>query len=112
MVCVNGNYNEGTCTGDMGTPLLQHVGRGYYLIVGVASFISGNGCESTDPSGYTRTFSYMDWIKNVTNREEPSTESRGRNRTPGNVVLGRVRHPETVRRVQVQKPPVQDVTRK
>jgi hypothetical protein len=25
----------------------------------------------------------------------------GRNRTPGNVVLGRVRHPETVRRVQV-----------
>jgi hypothetical protein len=24
-----------------------------------------------------------------TNREEPSTESRGRNRTPGNVVLGR-----------------------
>jgi hypothetical protein len=35
------------------------------------------------------------------NREEPSTESRGRNRTPGNVVLGRVRHPETVRRVQV-----------
>jgi large subunit ribosomal protein L10Ae len=26
---------------------------------------------------------------------------RGRNRTPGNVVLGRVRHPETVRRVQV-----------
>jgi hypothetical protein len=24
-----------------------------------------------------------------------------RNRTPGNVVLGRVRHPETVRRVQV-----------
>ncbi|KAJ3634315.1 hypothetical protein MTP99_011200 [Tenebrio molitor] len=67
MVCVNGNYNEGTCTGDMGTPLLQHVGRGYYLIVGVASFISGNGCESTDPSGYTRTFSYMDWIKNVTN---------------------------------------------
>jgi hypothetical protein len=30
-----------------------------------------------------------------------STESRGRNRTPGNVVLGRVRHPETVRRVQV-----------
>jgi hypothetical protein len=29
------------------------------------------------------------------NREEPSTESRGRNRTPGHVVLGRVRHPES-----------------
>jgi hypothetical protein len=29
------------------------------------------------------------------------SESRGRNRTPGNGVLGRVRHPETVRRVQV-----------
>ncbi|CAH1369791.1 hypothetical protein MTP99_011199 [Tenebrio molitor] len=66
MVCVSGNYNEGTCIGDMGSPLVQHVGRGFYLHVGVASFISGNGCESTDPSGYTRTFSYMDWIKNVT----------------------------------------------
>ncbi|XP_044267832.1 brachyurin-like [Tribolium madens] len=67
MVCVNGNYNEGSCTGDMGSPLLQHVGRGYYLVVGVASFISGNGCESTDPSGYTRTFSYINWVKNITN---------------------------------------------
>ncbi|EFA04604.1 brachyurin [Tribolium castaneum] len=67
MVCVSGNYNEGSCTGDMGSPLLQHVGRGYYLIVGVASFISGNGCESTDPSGYTRTFSYIGWVRNITN---------------------------------------------
>ncbi|KXZ75866.1 hypothetical protein TcasGA2_TC034989 [Tribolium castaneum] len=25
------------------------------------------------------------------NRKKPSTESRGRNRTPGNVVLGRIR---------------------
>jgi ankyrin repeat protein len=34
------------------------------------------------------------------NLKTASTESRGRNRTPGNVVLGRVRHPETVRRAE------------
>lgn len=34
--------------------------------VGVASFISQNGCETPEPSGYTRTFPYVDWIKSVT----------------------------------------------
>jgi secreted trypsin-like serine protease len=34
--------------------------------VGIASFISSNGCESTDPSGYTKIFPYVDWILNVT----------------------------------------------
>ncbi|KAJ3656601.1 hypothetical protein Zmor_015669 [Zophobas morio] len=66
MVCVAGNYNEGSCIGDIGSPLLQFVGREYYLVVGTASFLSANGCESTDPSGYTRTFSYISWIKNIT----------------------------------------------
>ncbi|KAJ3656422.1 hypothetical protein Zmor_015502 [Zophobas morio] len=66
MVCVEGNYNEGTCTGDTGSPLIEYFGRGY-SIVGVASFMSGNGCESTDPSGYTRIHPYSDWIKSVIN---------------------------------------------
>ncbi|XP_044267305.1 brachyurin-like [Tribolium madens] len=65
MACVEGNFNEGTCTGDNGTPLVEYVSRSFW-IVGVASFISGNGCESTDPSGYTRIFPYLDWIRNVT----------------------------------------------
>jgi secreted trypsin-like serine protease len=68
MACVDGNYNEGTCKGDSGGPLVETIGnqRGYMMIVGVASFISGNGCESTDPSGYTRVFPYIDWIYNTT----------------------------------------------
>lgn len=50
--------------GDNGSPLIEYVSHSYWL-VGIASFISGNGCESTDPSGYTRTFPYTTWIKSV-----------------------------------------------
>jgi hypothetical protein len=52
--------------GDTGSGLLQDIGKGYMMHVGIASFLSANGCESTDPSGYVRTFSYRDWIKNIT----------------------------------------------
>ncbi|KAJ3656420.1 hypothetical protein Zmor_015500 [Zophobas morio] len=66
MICAAGNYNEGTCVGDNGSPLLEFYMYRFHYIVGIASFISGNGCESTDPSGYTRVFPYVDWIRNVT----------------------------------------------
>ncbi|RZC41676.1 Trypsin domain containing protein [Asbolus verrucosus] len=67
MVCVDGNYNEGTCIGDSGSPLVvRPIGGTYLTLIGVSSFFSANGCESTDPSGYTRTYPYTDWIKNVT----------------------------------------------
>ncbi|RZC40182.1 Trypsin domain containing protein, partial [Asbolus verrucosus] len=56
MVCFSGNYNEGTCKGDTGGPLIQRAGRGWTIVVAIASFVSGNGCETTDPSGYTRIF--------------------------------------------------------
>ncbi|RZC38660.1 serine protease 53, partial [Asbolus verrucosus] len=66
MVCMAGNYNEGICIGDSGAPLIEHI---YFpqsvKHAGIASFVSGNGCESTDPSGYTRTYPYLDWIANV-----------------------------------------------
>ncbi|KAJ3656360.1 hypothetical protein Zmor_015443 [Zophobas morio] len=67
MLCVDGNYNQGFCLGDTGGPLVQHAASGGEEHVGIASFISQNGCESTDPSGYTRTFFYHDWIENVVN---------------------------------------------
>ncbi|KAJ3656439.1 hypothetical protein Zmor_015517 [Zophobas morio] len=67
MICAAGNYNEGTCIGDTGGPLIITGGRNS-LLIGVASFISGNGCESTDPSGYTRIYQYADWIHNITGR--------------------------------------------
>jgi secreted trypsin-like serine protease len=65
MLCVDGNYNQGFCWGDSGGPLVRHVSTGGEEHVGIASFISQNGCESTDPSGYTRTYFYHDWIQNV-----------------------------------------------
>ncbi|KAJ3656427.1 hypothetical protein Zmor_015507 [Zophobas morio] len=64
MVCVQGNYNQGTCTGDNGGALIEYLGR-YPYLVGIASFVSANGCESTNPSGYTRTFPFTEWIKSV-----------------------------------------------
>ncbi|KAJ3656418.1 hypothetical protein Zmor_015498 [Zophobas morio] len=67
MVCVAGAYNEGTCTGDSGSPLVHYDSVSKSIRhVGISTFISGNGCESLDPSGYTRTYSYKSWITNVT----------------------------------------------
>ncbi|EFA04680.1 brachyurin-like [Tribolium castaneum] len=65
MVCVAGNYNEGTCRGDSGSPLMTTLNHHHWHL-GISTFISTNGCETPDPSGYTRTFPYVDWIKNVT----------------------------------------------
>ncbi|KAH0808034.1 hypothetical protein GEV33_014756 [Tenebrio molitor] len=64
MMCAAGNYNEGICNGDMGGALIQTVG-GTAVHVGVASFRSHNGCETTDPSGYVRTIPYVEWIRSV-----------------------------------------------
>ncbi|KAJ3632577.1 hypothetical protein MTP99_009577 [Tenebrio molitor] len=65
MLCVAGNYNEGTCRGDLGSPLVEYLGP-MVFVVGVSSFISSNGCESADPSGFTRTRPYYDWLINTT----------------------------------------------
>jgi secreted trypsin-like serine protease len=65
MVCVAGDTNEGICKGDLGSPLIQY-GESLTYHVGVATFISSNGCESTDPSGFTRTWPYAMWIINTT----------------------------------------------
>jgi hypothetical protein len=56
--------------GDGGTPLVRVRNGPTYTHMGVASFISQNGCESTDPSGYTRTLDYVEWIRNVTGLEK------------------------------------------
>jgi secreted trypsin-like serine protease len=66
MICANGQYNEGTCTGDSGGPLIYFLNAQHPIHVGVSSFISGHGCESVEPSGYTRTYPYLDWISSVT----------------------------------------------
>ncbi|XP_063914155.1 brachyurin-like [Zophobas morio] len=70
MVCAAGNNNEGFCLGDSGTPLVRLRNGPTYTHMGIASFISQNGCESTDPSGYTRTLDFVDWIRNVTGTDK------------------------------------------
>jgi hypothetical protein len=49
--------------GDVGGALLADVPVGDYKIqVGISSFISQNGCESLDPTGYTRVDGHYSWI--------------------------------------------------
>lgn len=79
MLCAVGEYNEGTCIvssnfvllniywkfkGDSGSPLVE-VYKITYMVSGISSFVSANGCESTFPSGYTRVYEYRDWINNI-----------------------------------------------
>ncbi|KAJ3656372.1 hypothetical protein Zmor_015455 [Zophobas morio] len=66
MVCVGGNFNEGFCHGDNGIPLVRYSNGPRTTHMGIASFISQNGCDTPEPSGYTRTYTYVDWIRNVT----------------------------------------------
>jgi secreted trypsin-like serine protease len=66
MVCVGGNFNEGFCQGDNGSPLVRYTNGPRTTHMGIASFISANGCDTPEPSGYTRTYHYVDWIRNVT----------------------------------------------
>ncbi|RZC33495.1 brachyurin [Asbolus verrucosus] len=66
MVCAVGNFNEGICIGDTGSPLVKLGIQGNSIHVGIASFMSQNGCESLDPTGYTRTDIYHPWISNIT----------------------------------------------
>nr|WJL97976.1 S1 family serine peptidase-like protein [Tenebrio molitor] len=66
MVCAVGQYNEGPCFGDVGSPLLDAYSKYVAVHVGIVSFLSSNGCGSTDPSGFTRTYPYVNWIHNIT----------------------------------------------
>ncbi|XP_063913864.1 brachyurin-like [Zophobas morio] len=67
MICVQGdNRIAGTCRGDLGSPLILMDNNIVYYLVGVSSWISANGCETYDPSGFTRIAPYLSWINNVT----------------------------------------------
>ncbi|KAJ3656396.1 hypothetical protein Zmor_015477 [Zophobas morio] len=66
MLCAAGNYMEGTCIGDIGSPLVELIRAGNGCLAGIASFISSHGCESTDASGFTRIYPYVAWVRNVT----------------------------------------------
>ncbi|XP_064212776.1 chymotrypsin BI [Tribolium castaneum] len=65
IVCASGEGNQGMCRGDSGGGLVQTDAEGNYVLVAVANFY-GRECENTYPSGFTRTFDYLEWIQNVT----------------------------------------------
>nr|XP_022920347.1 brachyurin-like [Onthophagus taurus] len=57
-ICTDGKDGFGSiCHGDVGAPLVIDG-----VLVGIASFIHQNGCDSKTPSVYTRVSHYVSWI--------------------------------------------------
>lgn len=61
-VCTSGDSNVGACNGDSGGPLTVQEG-GQSLLIGIASFVSGLGCESGWPTGFARVSSFVPWFR-------------------------------------------------
>lgn len=57
ILCLIHEANNGACNGDSGGP--AHYNN---EIVGIAGFVYG-GCGTSNPDGYARVFSFVDWIK-------------------------------------------------
>lgn len=65
-ICIDGFENKGICRGDSGGPLVLYEHDGQPTLIGVASFLSNQGCNSSYPRVFVRVTSYLDWIhKNV-----------------------------------------------
>ncbi|XP_049774182.1 brachyurin-like [Schistocerca cancellata] len=63
-LCAVGSSGQSTCNGDSGGALV--VGsQGSYTQIAVVSWISGNGCSSGDPAGFTRVTYFLDWISST-----------------------------------------------
>ncbi|CAD0251592.1 unnamed protein product [Spodoptera exigua] len=63
-LCTNGTGGRGPCGGDGGAPLiLRYYSGSSDLLIGLVSFSHVKGCQSGNPSGYTRISSYMSWIE-------------------------------------------------
>jgi secreted trypsin-like serine protease len=67
MVCASSGTStvKGPCNGDNGGPVVINATTNPVLVA-IVSFISDQGCESNLPSGYIRTASYRDWIREET----------------------------------------------
>ncbi|KAJ0023423.1 hypothetical protein NQD34_003322 [Periophthalmus magnuspinnatus] len=61
MVCAGGGEKSG-CNGDSGGPLNCMVNN-KYVVTGIASFVSGYGCNyEKKPTVFTRVSAYIDWM--------------------------------------------------
>ncbi|XP_054473549.1 elastase-1-like [Anoplopoma fimbria] len=64
MVCGGGGAEAG-CNGDSGGPLNCLV-NGKYSVTGIASFVSGYGCNTPKkPTVFTRVSAYIDWMDSI-----------------------------------------------
>ncbi|KAF7208159.1 elastase-1 [Nothobranchius furzeri] len=64
MVCAGGAAEAG-CNGDSGGPLNCQV-NGQYYVHGIASFVSGLGCNAPQkPTVFTRVSAYIDWMNSI-----------------------------------------------
>ncbi|XP_044261229.1 transmembrane protease serine 9-like [Tribolium madens] len=66
VVCAKGpgSIVQSTCEGDSGGPLVTNDSEPVH--VGIVSFGHPDGCESGNPAGFTRTYYFIDWIKENT----------------------------------------------
>ncbi|XP_023262108.1 elastase-1-like [Seriola lalandi dorsalis] len=66
MICAGGGAQSG-CNGDFGGPLSCIVNSNWY-VHGIASFVSGMGCNTPQkPTVFTRVSAYITWINSVMN---------------------------------------------
>lgn len=59
VICVVGDNQESGCFGDSGGPIITQEN----VLIGVASFVSPNGCHLGFPTAYVRVTQYLDWIQ-------------------------------------------------
>lgn len=66
LVCASGlktgGLKVGICKSDSGGPLTV-MRDGQRTLIGIASFVSGVGCEMGFPTGFTRVTSFVPWIR-------------------------------------------------
>ncbi|KAM3611519.1 uncharacterized protein V6R79_019969 [Siganus canaliculatus] len=66
MVCAGGDGVVGGCNGDSGGPLNCQNSSGTWEVHGIASFVSGLGCNYVKkPTVFTRVSAFNDWIDQV-----------------------------------------------
>ncbi|KAJ8380643.1 hypothetical protein SKAU_G00014210 [Synaphobranchus kaupii] len=81
MVCAGGDGIVGGCNGDSGGPLNCKNADGIWEVHGIASFVSGLGCNyEKKPTVFTRVSSFNEWIDLV---RFGDGEQRGRGRGRG-----------------------------
>ena len=64
-ICQSGDEVKGICPGDSGGPLASYGSDGKLVLIGVSSFISGQGCEAVAPRVATRVSAHMNWINYI-----------------------------------------------